>query len=181
MKNLERRRGEGVLLRTMVRAKQRGNKSITIGVRKARGKAFALEPIKLDLGQNAWRETYLPGINLDVTRMVSTRSDMLDDIAKDYKEFKMRIRTALKIRFASGPTLVREPCPQHGGSSSKDIELRCAVTACTAVDVDVYRSTGTTHERFSTVLEITTFARHSPEATVFGSQTRLVMVMVIPV
>ena len=43
---------------------------------------------------------------MDVNRSVLTRDEMIDDIARDYHEFKMRLSTFFKTTFAMGPTAV---------------------------------------------------------------------------
>lgn len=44
---------------------------------------------------------------LPLDRAVTNFQDLMDDIANDYKEMKLRIKTANKIQFAQGPTAVR--------------------------------------------------------------------------
>ena len=106
-RNLERRRGEGNFLRKVFRSRKRGDILIPLGVRFDKKKA-SFEVIRADWGQNAWRDKYLPAINMDINRTVTTRQELMDDISKDYREFKMRLRTALQIRFAMGPSLVSQ-------------------------------------------------------------------------
>jgi hypothetical protein len=66
-----------------------------------------LKVVRLDLAQKFWREDLLPAIHLDVARSVLTRDEMIDDIARDYQEFRMRLSTFFRVAFAMGPTAVR--------------------------------------------------------------------------
>ena len=44
--------------------------------------------------------------NLGLDRFVTNFRELIDDIASDYKEMKLRAKTAFAIKFAQGPSAV---------------------------------------------------------------------------
>ncbi len=84
--------------------------------------------MRKDVGQTVWREKLLPAMSMHVERLITNRNDLITDIAADYKEFKQRIFATLKLRFATGPTLVScVPC-------TNPCEFDAVVAECHEID-----------------------------------------------